>query len=82
MDGSSIAPRAAVEAIEALAKAHAIPAHVAINSGGTDGASFTAVAGNQPGLSWPGRYSHSGVEVVDARDLNALAALVRTIIER
>jgi putative aminopeptidase FrvX len=28
------------------------------------------------GLSWPGRYSHSPAEVLDLRDLSALARLI------
>ena len=28
------------------------------------------------GLSWPGRYSHSPVEVMDRRDLEALVDLI------
>jgi putative aminopeptidase FrvX len=32
------------------------------------------------GLSWPGRYSHSPAEVLDLRDLAALARLVRAAV--
>ena len=31
------------------------------------------------GLSWPGRYSHSPVEVLDLRDLQALEKLIYAI---
>jgi putative aminopeptidase FrvX len=30
-------------------------------------------------ISWPGRYSHSPVEIVDARDLGALVDLIVAI---
>jgi putative aminopeptidase FrvX len=50
--------------------------------GGTDAGAFSAGGAIDIGLSWPGRYSHSPVEVMDRRDLDALvrliAALVRT----
>jgi putative aminopeptidase FrvX len=34
------------------------------------------------GLSWTGRYSHSPVEVLDERDLEALAKLIATLAQK
>ena len=44
--------------------------------GGTDGQPFLAYGGRSVPISWPGRYSHSPVEVMDLRDLDALVDLI------
>jgi putative aminopeptidase FrvX len=45
-------------------------------SGGTDSSAFSAGGAIDVGLSWPGRYSHSPVEIMDKRDLEALVRLI------
>jgi putative aminopeptidase FrvX len=32
-------------------------------------------------LSWPGRYSHSPVEVLDFRDMDSLVRLLRVLVQ-
>jgi putative aminopeptidase len=76
VDNSSITPPATVAAIRALAAARQIPTTVGVTSGGNDGSQFSKYGGIVVPISWPGRYSHSGVEVVDGRDLDALVNLL------
>jgi len=75
-DSSSLAPKSMIAALGALAKAKGIPSVLGANGGGTDAASFVPYGVPTAGLSWPGRYSHSTVEVVDARDTDALVRLI------
>jgi len=56
-----------------------IPLQVGATNGGTDGSDFVRYGALHVGLSWPGRYSHSPVEVLDLRDLQALERLVYAI---
>lgn len=47
-----------------------------MTGGVSDGLAF---AGNGPAMlpfSWPGRYSHSPIEVADLRDLESLVRLI------
>jgi putative aminopeptidase FrvX len=81
IDGSSMAPKALVSGLAALARTRGIPAVLGANGGGTDAASFVPLGVATAGLSWPGRYSHSPVEVVDARDVEALVRMVVAVAE-
>jgi len=76
VDNSSITPPAVVARIRALAAARAIPTTVGVTSGGNDGSQFSRYGSIVVPISWPGRYSHSPVEVVDSRDLDALVRLI------
>jgi len=76
MDGASITPADVLTRLQALAATHAIPVTISVTGGGTDASSFTRAGSIPVPISWPGRYSHSPVEVVDARDLDALTRLV------
>jgi len=81
IDGSSMAPKALVSGLSALARTRGIPAVLGANGGGTDAASFVPLGVATAGLSWPGRYSHSPVEVVDARDVEALVRMIVAVAE-
>ena len=48
--------------------------------GSTDGSALTAMGPVNTSLSWPGRYSHSPAEVLDLRDVDALARLVGALV--
>ena len=48
-----------------LAQFQRIPLQVGATNGGTDGSDFVRYGVLHVGLSWPGRYSHSPVEVLD-----------------
>jgi putative aminopeptidase FrvX len=76
LDSRTIVPPHIVDRIMAIAKTAKIPLQLGTTSGGTDASAFSAVGAIDAGLSWPGRYSHSPVEVMDARDLEALVRLI------
>jgi len=76
LDNSAVAAPAEIDRILAIAKAQNIPLQVGATNGGTDGSDFIRYGTVHVSLSWPGRYSHSPVEVLDLRDLQALERLV------
>jgi putative aminopeptidase FrvX len=80
VDNSSITPPDTVAKIRALAAAHEIPTTVGVTSGGNDGSSFSRYGSIVVPISWPGRYSHSAVEVIDGADLAALANLIVALV--
>jgi putative aminopeptidase FrvX len=79
LDNSSVAPPAELDRVLGIARAQNIPLQVGATNGGTDGSDFIRYGVLHLGLSWPGRYSHSPVEVLDLRDLEALERLIRAI---
>ncbi|HZU44636.1 MAG TPA: M20/M25/M40 family metallo-hydrolase [Terriglobales bacterium] len=79
VDNSNIVPRKLVEKILALAKAAGIPAQYGVTGGGNDGAAFLRYGSTDVALGWPLRYSHSAAEVVDTRDVDALARIVAAV---
>jgi putative aminopeptidase FrvX len=79
LDNSSVTPPAELDRILKLARTQRIPLQVGATNGGTDGSDFVRYGVLHMGLSWPGRYSHSPVEVLDLRDLQALERLVHSI---
>ena len=79
LDNSSIAPPAEIDRILNIARAQNIPLQVGATNGGTDGSDFVRYGALHVGLSWPGRYSHSPVEVLDLRDLQALEKLIHAL---
>ena len=76
VDNSSITPPETVAKIRAMAAARQIPTTVGVTSGGNDGSQFSRFGTTVVPISWPGRYSHSAVEVIDSRDLDALVNLI------
>ena len=79
LDNASVAPPAELDRILGIARAQDIPLQVGATNGGTDGSDFIRYGALHVGLSWPGRYSHSPVEVLDLGDLRALERLVHAI---
>jgi putative aminopeptidase len=79
LDNASVAAPAEIERIVAIARAQNIPLQVGATNGGTDGSDFIRYGTVHVSLSWPGRYSHSPVEVLDLRDLQALERLVHAL---
>ena len=79
LDNSSVAPVAEMDRLLNIARAQNIPLQAGATNGGTDGSDFVRYGALHVGLSWPGRYSHSPVEVLDLRDLQALERLVYAI---
>jgi putative aminopeptidase FrvX len=76
LDSRTIVPPHIVDRIVAIARAQKVPLQLGTTSGGTDASVFSAGGAIDVGLSWPGRYSHSPVEVMDRRDLDSLVKLI------
>jgi putative aminopeptidase FrvX len=79
IDNSNVVPRKLVERVVALAHASQIPVQYGVTGGGNDGSAFVRYGSIDVALGWPLRYSHSPAEVIDTRDLNALARIVAAI---
>lgn len=79
IDNSNIDPGSLVDRLERLARANQIPYQVGITGGGNDGAMFVAYGSRDVAIGWPLRYSHSPAEVIDTRDVDALARIVAVI---
>jgi putative aminopeptidase FrvX len=82
VDNGSVTPPALLDSLVALARARRLPLQVGTTNGGNDGSAFTRYGVADVPIGWPGRYSHSPVEVLDLRDLVALADLIQAIVER
>jgi putative aminopeptidase len=80
VDNSLITPPDFVERVRKLAAARGIPVSAGVTSGGNDGSQFTKTGAIVLPISWPGRYSHSAVEVIDGRDLQALVDLIVALV--
>ena len=79
LDDASLPPREERDRVLAIARAQGIPVQVGTTQGGTDGSAISPWGPSNVGLSWPGRYSHGPAEVLDLRDVHALARLVRAV---
>lgn len=79
IDSSNIAPHEAVERVIWLARENHIPVQYGVTSGGNDGATFVPYGAVDVALGWPLRYSHSPAEVIDTRDVDALARIIEVI---
>jgi len=76
MDNAFLAPRELIDRTLALADREKIPVQLGVTGGATDGVPFLPSGAAMLPLSWPGRYSHSPVEVADLRDVEALVRLI------
>lgn len=81
VDNSNIVRPDLVEKVIRLARANQIPVQFGVTGGGNDGSAFVRYGSADIALGWPLRYSHSPAEVVDTRDVDALAHIV-TVISR
>src|SRR2546429_1699623 len=79
VDNSNITPREYVDRVVKLAYENGIPAQFGVTGGGNDGAVFTRYGSVNIPLGWPFRYSHSPAEIIDTRDLDALAKIVTVL---
>ncbi len=79
VDNSNIIDRKYVDKLIALAKKNQIPVQYGVTGGGNDGAVFLRHGAVDIPIAWPLRYSHSPGEVIDTRDLDALARIVAAI---
>lgn len=76
MDNLDQTPRALIDRFLDLAKRKGIPVQVGMTGGASDGLAFAANGPEMLPFSWPGRHSHSPIEVADLRDVEALVQLV------
>jgi putative aminopeptidase FrvX len=79
VDNSNITPREYVERVTKLARDNNIPVQYGVTGGGNDGAVFQRYGSVDIPLGWPLRYSHSPGEVIDTRDVDALAKIIAVL---
>lgn len=79
VDNSNIVPGPLVSKVLQIARADRIAAQYGVTGGGNDGSAFLRHGSIDAALGWPLRYSHSPGEVIDTRDLDALARVVTAI---
>jgi putative aminopeptidase FrvX len=79
VDNSNIVPHKLVERVVSLARAAGAPAQYGATGGGNDGSAFLVYGSTDVALGWPLRYSHSPGEVIDVRDLDALAKIIAAV---
>jgi putative aminopeptidase FrvX len=79
VDNSTIAPPEGVQRVIEVAGANRIPVQYGVTSGGNDGATFLRHGAVNIPIGWALRYSHSPGEVIDTRDVDALAAIIAAI---
>jgi putative aminopeptidase len=79
IDNSNIVPPPLVAKVIKLARANQIPVQYGITGGGNDGSAFVRYGPVDIALGWPLRYSHSPAEVIDTRDVDALARIIAAI---
>jgi putative aminopeptidase FrvX len=76
VDNSNITPREYVDRVVRLAHENNIAVQYGVTGGGNDGAVFQRYGSVDIPLGWPLRYSHSPGEVIDTRDVDALAKII------
>ena len=82
LESANFTPQYLVNNVLYLARKNRIQVQVGNTFGGTDGGPFVVYGIPSLPLSWPGRYSHSPVEVLDLRDLDALIQLITTMVQQ
>lgn len=82
MDNRILTPPETIDRITRLARSAKIPLQLGVTQGGVDSAAFSAGGAVDVGLSWPGRYSHSPVEVLDRRDIDTLADTLAMLMQQ
>jgi putative aminopeptidase FrvX len=79
VDNSNIVPPILVERVVSLARSQHIAVQYGVTGGGNDGSAFLEYGSTDVALGWPLRYSHSPGEVIDIRDLDALAKIIAAV---
>ena len=81
LDNSSVTPPALVDSLVQVAARRKVPLQVGSTNGGNDGSVFAAWGVPDVPVSWPLRYAHSPAEVIDLKDVQALAQLIQAVAE-
>ncbi|MFP5285266.1 MAG: M20/M25/M40 family metallo-hydrolase, partial [Thermoanaerobaculia bacterium] len=76
MDNRNQTPRAVINRFLGLAERNGIPVQYGMTGGSSDGLAFAANGPEMLPFSWPGRYSHSPIEIADLRDVESLVRLI------
>lgn len=76
MDNADQTPRPLIDRFLGIARDAGIPVQYGFTGGASDGLAFLANGPEMLPFSWPGRHSHSPVEVADLRDMEGLVRLV------
>jgi putative aminopeptidase len=76
MDNADQTARELIDRFLALADRLDIPVQYGVTGGASDGLAFAGYGPEILPFSWPGRYSHSPIEVADLRDVESLVRLV------
>lgn len=79
VDNSNIVPLADVNRLRQLTATQKVPTQYGVTGGGNDGSAFVPYGSIDVAMGWPLRYSHSPGEVVDTRDVDALARAVEVV---
>ena len=79
VDNSNVTAREYVDRVVRLARQNKIPVQYGVTGGGNDGSAFLRYGSVDIPLGWPLRYSHSPGEVIDTRDLDALAKIIAVL---
>ena len=82
LESINFVSRVNLKNMQKLAKENNIKVQYGMTSGGTDGQPFLGYGVSSVPLSWPGRYSHSPIEIMDYRDINNLVLLISAIIKK
>jgi putative aminopeptidase FrvX len=76
MDNATLVPRETIDRLQSLAQRPGIPVQLGFTGGASDGVPFLMNGATMLPFSWPGRSSHSPVEVADLRDVDNLVRLI------
>ncbi|MES1241399.1 MAG: hypothetical protein ABUT39_07255 [Acidobacteriota bacterium] len=76
MDNADQTPRPLLDRFLELGARNGIPLQTGMTGGASDGLAFAGYGPEMLPFSWPGRYSHSPIEVADLRDVESLVRLV------
>ncbi len=79
LDNSGVSSPVEVDRVVRIARAAGIPLQIGTTNGGSDGSVFVPYGAPNVSLSWPLRYSHSPVEVIDLRDMRSLVRLITAL---
>jgi putative aminopeptidase FrvX len=79
VDNSNIVSTADVTKLIQLMSADRVPVQYGVTGGGNDGSAFVRYGTVDVAMGWPLRYSHSSAEVIDTKDLDALANAVISV---
>jgi putative aminopeptidase FrvX len=82
MDNATLVPREVIERFRGVASRAGVPVQVGFTGGATDGVPFLPAGVTMLPFSWPGRSSHSPVEVADLRDVDDLVRLIVAVSTR